>query len=197
MRLPLLDPRDLPRLAERVAQTLDEIVGLVPRASALIASGDVLLQEARRLVERIETTRLHADELVRGAAASQAGVDRVIADAEAAVRRVLALVEAVEEPLQRLQPTLARLADTTSPGEVEALVRLVDRVPALVDDLEAALPVADALRTVGPDVRELLEIASELNEVLRRVPGVGRLKKRVEQEHVVEGVVEGAARDPQ
>jgi hypothetical protein len=86
-----------------------------------------------------------------------------------------------------MQPMLERLAETTNPAEVDAVVGLVDRLPALADRVESdVLPVVETLQSVGPDLRELLDIASELNEVLGRVPGMGRIKKRVEEEHTAE-----------
>ena len=44
------------------------------------------------------------------------------------------------------------------------------------------LPVLTTLGTVAPDVHELLNVSRELNEILGKIPGVGRLKRRVEEE---------------
>jgi ABC-type transporter Mla subunit MlaD len=163
------DPRDLPRLAERAGAFVDEMVGLVPRVAALVGSAETLLGQVQGLLDRIEVTRAAADEVVTHANATRQRADHVAVATEHTVGRATALLDALEPSLTRLRPTLERFAETTDPAEVEALVALVD-----------------TLQTVGPDLRELLDIASELNEVLGRVPGMGRIKKRVEEEQAAD-----------
>ena len=36
--------------------------------------------------------------------------------------------------------------------------------------------------SVAPDLHELLDVSRELNEILGKIPGIGRLKRRVEEE---------------
>jgi hypothetical protein len=63
------------------------------------------------------------------------------------------------------------------------MVALVDHLPLLVMKLETdVIPVLDSLGTVSPDLRELLNLTVELNELLANVPGLGRIKRRIEQE---------------
>ena len=38
------------------------------------------------------------------------------------------------------------------------------------------------LGSVAPDLHELLNVSRELNEILGKIPGVGRLKRRVEED---------------
>lgn len=167
MPLPLVpDPRDLPRAVERATRFVDELVGLVPRATALLTSAEELLARAHRLVDRIEETRSAAATVVTRTDETRIRADTTVASAQEEVRRTAALLDTIGPPLVRLQPALERLAETTDPTEVDAMVALVD-----------------SLGDVGPDLKELLEIASQLNDVLGRVPGVGRLKKKVEEEH--------------
>jgi hypothetical protein len=42
---------------------------------------------------------------------------------------------------------------------------------------------------VGPDLHELLFVSRELNEMLGSLPGMGRIKKRVEEEQAEEDAV--------
>jgi hypothetical protein len=66
---------------------------------------------------------------------------------------------------------------------VDALLRLVHQRPLLVMKLETdVIPVLDSLTTVAPDLRELLNLTRELNELLANVPGLGRIMRRIEQE---------------
>jgi hypothetical protein len=39
---------------------------------------------------------------------------------------------------------------------------------------------------VAPDLHELLNVSRELNEILGKIPGIGRLKKRVEEDDDIE-----------
>ncbi|MFC7494806.1 MULTISPECIES: hypothetical protein [unclassified Nocardioides] len=172
MLIPLVpDPRELSRAAQRATQFVDDLVGLVPRAAALLASAEALVERAHHLVDRIEETRSAAATVVTRTDETRARADTVqeraaatVEDVDEAVRRATALLASLEPTLVRLQPTLERLAETTDPEEVDAIVGLVD-----------------SLGNVGPDVRELLDIASHLNDVLGRVPGMSRLRKRVEE----------------
>ncbi len=85
--------------------------------------------------------------------------------------------------MTRLQPTLETLADTTSPEEVASLVRLVDTLPELTARVETdVLPVLTTLGSVAPDVHDLLTVARELNDMLAKIPGMGRLKRRIDEE---------------
>ncbi len=165
MRLPLLDPRDLPRA----------LLGLPERVVGLLDSAEALIGRVDALLERIEGTRLGADEVIRR-------VDAVAADADPLVRRLESLLGLLEQPLVRLEPTLRTLADTTSPAEVAALVTMVDHLPELTRRLETeVLPVMATLGSVAPDIHDLLDVSRELNEMLGKLPGMGRIKKRVEE----------------
>ena len=107
----------------------------------------------------------------------------VVGTAEALLARVVPLLDALEPPLTRLRPTLEKLADTTDPDEVAALVRLVDHLPELTERIERdVLPVMTTLGTVSPDLHDLLDASRELNEMLGKLPGLGRIKRRVEEE---------------
>ena len=66
-------------------------------------------------------------------------------------------------------------------------MRLVDHLPALTDQVERdVLPVLTTLGSVAPDLHELLNVSRELNEILGKIPGIGRLKKRVEEDDDIE-----------
>ena len=190
MHLPALPgPRDLTRLAERATDFLDELVGLVPRAAALLTGAEALLAEAEALlirvgemIDRVDETRAAADAVVAGAAGSTAAAVVLVDEARAPIRRIAGLLDGLEPSLVRLQPTLERLAKTTDPDEVEAVVRLVDRLPEVTERIEGVLPVVASMQTVAPDIRRLLEIVGELDELILHLPGMGRIRRRVEEE---------------
>jgi len=146
-----------------------DVVQLFDRVTGLLAAAEQLVAEAGALVARIDQTRAAADEVV----------DRT----EATVTRADDLIGRLEPSLTRLQPTLERLAETTEPHEVDAMVALVDQLPVLAAKLETdVIPILHTLTSVAPDLHDLLDVSRELNEMLAKLPGMGRLKKRVDEE---------------
>ena len=152
MRLPTVpDPRD--------------VAALLPRL--LRAAGDVerLLSQVQALIVRIETTRTAAADVI-------ARVDETAA-------RVEELVQRFEPPLQRLLPVLERVADTVTPEQVDTLA---ETVPELAETVQSeALPMLRSMRSLAPDLHDLLEASLALNELLGQLPGMGRVKKRAEE----------------
>ncbi|MCL8026660.1 hypothetical protein [Nocardioides bruguierae] len=175
----------LPNPLDPVSQLLDllpRVVGLVPTVEGLLDRIESTRLAAEELIARIETTRRSGEDLLAGAAGQ--------------VARIEALVDSLEPRLTELGPVLDRLvpiarelADTTSPDEVAALVKLVDQLPEVADKMESeVLPVLSTLGTVAPDVHDLLGVARELNEVLEKVPGVSRAKKKIDAEQAERGI---------
>ncbi len=190
MRLPLGDPRDALALIGRGPALVEQAFALVPRALALLDSAEALLKRADALIDRIDETRLAADHLVERTGRTVSDADALIVrtagtvgSVEPTIERLQALLDSFAPSLERLQPTLARLAETTHPDEVDAMVKLIDQLPDLVERLESdILPMLVTLRTVGPDVHDLLDITRELNQMLGKLPGMGRVKRRVEEQ---------------
>jgi hypothetical protein len=175
MRLPSVPgPRDVLALVERAGEALEMALAAAPRLGKLLDDAERLLGTVDALVARIEVTRRGADDLVLRA--------------EEPVRRATALVSALEPSLTKLQPTLERLAETTDPREVDALVGLVDHLPMLVDRLERdILPILGTLTSVAPDLHDLLDVSRELNGMLAKIPGMGRIKQRVDEQQAGQG----------
>lgn len=195
MRLPVPGPRDVWQLIERGGDAVEQLLGAVPRLVSLLEDAERLVVRAARLVDDIDATRTAADEVV-------ARTDRTVTRADAVVgrsdvllglleplnERLGALLDSLEPPLTRLQPVLERLAETTAEHEVDAMVELIDHLPALAHKMEVDIvPVLDSLSTVAPDLHDLLDVSRELNEMLTKIPGMGRVKDRVEKQQEEEG----------
>ncbi len=176
MRLPVPGPRDVLGLLERGADQVETLLGLVPRLVTL-------LDRVEQVVDRIEGTLDRVDAVTGDAAAVVARVDGVVDHAETNVNRLTPLLDGMEPPLTKLQPTIERIADTTDPDEVAALVTMVDHLPELTQRLEDdILPIMGSLGTVAPDLHDLLAVSRELNDMLAKVPGLGRIKRRIDEE---------------
>ena len=162
MRLPVPGPRDVLSALERGGDQVEALLGAVPRALALLDDAERLLVRAWAASERVREVTEAANVVVVRAGG-------VVDDAGAQIGRVTHLVDELEPSLLRLQPTLETLADTTHPDEVRALVQLVDHLPELT-------------ARVAPDMHDLLTVARELNDMLAKIPGMGRIKRRVDEE---------------
>ena len=64
-----------------------------------------------------------------------------------------------------------------------ALVRLVDRLPALVDSLDqTVIPVLTSLEGVGTDVHDLVDTMQDLRHVVKGFPGSKLFRRRGAEE---------------
>ena len=48
------------------------------------------------------------------------------------------------------------------------------------------IPVMRSLGSVAPDVHDLLDLTRELNAMLAKLPGMGRIKKRVDEQQAAD-----------
>ncbi len=187
MRLPLPGPRDVVDVLERSAAAIEQLLAAVPRMLPLLDETERLLARVDALVGRIEKTRVAADEVVQRTDSVVTEAQQLLGGTAQLMGRVTPLLDGTEPSLTRLQPTLERLAETTDPREVDALVMLIDLLPSLAAKMQTdIMPVLDSLGTVAPDLRDLLDVSRELNEMLARIPGMGRVKERVDEEQEAE-----------
>lgn len=180
MRLP--GPQDLLRLIGAGLDAAERAITLVPRLVVIVDQVEDLLAQVQVVVSEIDQIALRSAEVVVRTDCVVARVERVVGRAEDLTSRALPLLDGYQPTLELLQPMIARLADTTSPDEVDAIVKLIDALPEMADKVQQdILPILDTLGTVAPDLRDLLDVSKEFNEMLAAVPGLGRVKKRIEE----------------
>lgn len=194
MRIP--GPGDVLRVAAQSFEAAQVAIGLVPRLVSMVADVEALIRRVQVLIGQIEAIPIRVNATIDRVHELQAGVDEVrrtaatlvgrtadvVEDAAALTDRVQPILATYEPILQTLQPSIARLARTTSPQEIDAVIALIDMLPAIAGKLDRdILPVLDTLATVAPDLRDLLDVSKELNELIGAVPGLGRVKKRIEE----------------
>ena len=188
MRLPVPGPRDVWQLVERSGDAVEQLLGAVPRFVSLLDDADDLLRRASGLVDGIDATRAGADNIVDRTDAVVTRADELLTSVAPLSDRLAALLDRLEPPLTKLQPTLDRLAETTAPHEVDAMVLLVDQLPVLAEKMEThVIPVLDSLSSVAPDLHDLLDVSRELNEMLSQIPGISRMKKRIDKQQELDG----------
>lgn len=72
---------------------------------------------------------------------------------------------------------MRRIADTTDPHEIDALVMLIDRLPHLADAMNDAIPLLGRIDQVGPELNQLLESVSDLNRMVGWLPKAFRRRR--------------------
>ncbi len=201
MRIP--GPGDVFRVAGSGYEAIERAIALVPRLVAMVSEVEVILARVNAVVADIETTQKRANSAVEHVETIEHGVDQildrsrglvdrtdgVVSSAATLTTRVAPLLDRFEPLLVRLEPVLVklapmldRLAETTSATEVDSVVKVVDALPKIVDKLDSdILPVLDTLATVAPDVRDLLDVSRQLNELIGSLPGLGRMKRKIEE----------------
>lgn len=189
MRLPPVPgPRDVLALVERGGDAVEQLLGAVPRLVSLLDDAEALVRRAGGLVDGIDATRSAADEVVERTDGTVRRADELLAAATRHNERLAALLGRLEPPLTLLQPTLDRLAETTDAREVDAMVELVDHLPALAHKMDVDIvPVLDSLSSVAPDLHDLLDVSRELNQMLGQIPGLSRMKARIDKQQEADG----------
>jgi hypothetical protein len=151
-------------VAGKGVESIERALSLVPRLADLVTDAELLVARIGAVADRAEL---------------------VVDEVAAVTARLTPLLQDFEPPLARLQPILTSIADTTDPDEVDAVVTMVNLLPSVVDKFQADIvPVLDTLGTVAPDLRDLLDVSKELNELIGAIPGVGRVKRRIDEEEI-------------
>ncbi|MDO5697517.1 MAG: hypothetical protein Q4G51_06040 [Dermatophilus congolensis] len=145
-------------LIGRASTLMDDAERLVMRANAALASAERQLAECER-------------QLIRSGA--------MLDEADAMIAPLRPVVEAATPAFARAIPIVTTVVNSIEPDEVDAVVRTVNHLPALVDTVETqVIPNLAKLEQVGPDVHEILENVSDLSTALMGMPGMGWMQKR-------------------
>jgi len=188
MRLPVPGNRDVLAVLERGAGSVEQLLAAVPKMLGLLDDAGRLLLRANTLIDDIDRTRASADLVVARTDGVVDRADVLLGSVDPLTDRLRELLDNLEPSLTKLQPTLERLAETTAPHEVDALVKLIDQLPRLADKLETdIMPILDTMNSVAPDLRDLLEVSKELNSMLAQVPGLSRMKAKIDKRQAGNG----------
>jgi ABC-type transporter Mla subunit MlaD len=176
-------PRELLQLVDRGRQTLDRVLALAPRAVALLDQAEALIARVDALVSSIESTDRQARAVVTNAQKTVAAADRAVRQATALTDQLAPILTAGAPALTRLTPVLNRVAESVTTQDAAAIAQLVNDLPEIVSKLNRdILPVLDTLGTIAPDLREVLDVSKDVSEMLGAVPGLGRIKRRLEND---------------
>ena len=179
----------LPGLVTRPAATVLEataalaalprrVVEMVVEVEQTLAAVNAATERADALIDRIDAIASRAEGAVHAAYETAAAAAAAVEQASSITATAAPLLASYSEPLRRLEPTVRRLAETTDEHEVDALVKLIDRLPRLVNTMDdGVMPLLDRLDQSGPDLNQLLDSVSDLNRMAGRLPKVFRRRR--------------------
>jgi ABC-type transporter Mla subunit MlaD len=174
-------------VAGRSVELVERALSLLPRVADAVTGVEALLLRVNDLITNIELTREEAQAVVDRVAVVAEGAEMVVEQAAAVTAQVSPLLDQFHPTLQSLHPILDRITTTTEADEVAAVVEMVNLTPDLIVKLQTdIIPVLDTLGTVAPDVRDLLDVSKELNSMLAGLPGLGRIKRKVDDQQAAQ-----------
>ena len=135
------------RLVERIEVLVDEIAGIAARADLVASKADTVATE----------------------------IGEVSALAETQVQRLQALLDACAPALLHLQPVLDQAGVVLAPRHSEAVARLLDLTPEVIDLISPALT---NLGDLTPELHALAERFEAMGQIVEGIPGSKRLKRR-------------------
>jgi hypothetical protein len=178
LRLPAMLGRPVAAVAHTTAALVTlpgRVVGLVTLAEQTLTAMHAAAARTDALLDRVEVVTRTAEGVVPAASRAVTAAAGAVEQAGALTVRATSLLEGYSEPLRRLEPMVRRLAETTQPGEVDALVTLLGRLPQLADAVDhGVIPLLGHLGQVGPDMNQLLDHVSQLSHMASRLPKVFR-----------------------
>lgn len=170
----------------QLVELLRELNALVVEARAFVTESRLTAQQAAQLVAEVEVTRRQAQEVADNAHRTQAAAAGAVLEVQDLVGDVRALLRRFEPALRKLAPVADAIAEEVTVEDAQALTSMIHSAPELVDKLSNdVVPVLDSLDTVGSDLREVMDTTQQLDEMLGAVPGMGRVKKRIEKQQTL------------
>lgn len=183
MRLPLTPPQHLHDLAADGIGAGRRTLAMLPRVTTLLDTAEQLLDRIGALVLRIEGTEAAAQHTVAEILETQRRARTLLDHHGATVTRIVATLDDYLPTLHALRPTIQRLGETFEPADADALAASIRAFPEITKQLQdQIIPMLETLKPVAPELHELLATSRALNEIIGVVPGLGRAKRRAEEE---------------
>jgi ABC-type transporter Mla subunit MlaD len=151
------------------------VVTMVIEVEQTLAAVNAATTRTDELIDRITGIAAKAEGAVHAAAETVGAAAAAIEQASTITATAAPLLASYSEPLRRLEPAVRRLAESADTQEVDALVKLIDRLPRLANAMDdGVMPLLDRLDQSGPDLNQLLDSVSDLNRMAGRIPKVFR-----------------------
>lgn len=168
-------------LAE-VQRLAGQIWRLVGRTNLLLGRISLLLDSVETLVAAAALTRDEAQAVIDRTGRLSDAAEAPVALATEETQRVKRLLDEYEQQLRGLAPLLRQAALDLSPQHLHAVGQLHDRIPVFLDLVEPALR---NLANLAPELEEVTERMDSVGEIVEGLPGAGMLRRRskAKEEH--------------
>ena len=168
--------------ATRGPESLLRLADVAPRVVALLDTAERAMARVVVLLARLEQDEERIQQVVSSVAGSERAARRVIDAVAATEQRVDDLVESYAPALRSMSDTVDYASTRFGPQQVDELVAYLGFLPMLRTIDREVVPMMQTLTSVAPDLTELLAVSRALNELMGSLPGLGRAKKRVDEE---------------
>ncbi len=147
----------------------------------IVSRLDGLLDRIDRAVDRVNETEAHAAAVVVGIDDLQRRAERLVDDNEPSVLAVGRTLQAWLPVLDKLRSALEPIVNSWQSADSRSVLVAVRNSSRLSDEFEReALPVLASLRSISPDLEQLVALSRGLNELIGTLPGLGKVKRRVD-----------------
>lgn len=172
-------------LPARVATLLSAVELLLARVTQLVDAAAGVVDDAAATVDRVSPVVATAETTVSEASVVALRAGNVVTNAGTASAQAQQLLDAYRDSALRFAPEAGQLLDSISAREVQALIKLVDVLPTLVEALQRdVIPILSTMDQVGPDVTALLDVFRDVREGVVGIPGFNFFRKR--GEHLID-----------
>ena len=187
MRVPA---NPLSRAADVAAQGPDlarRMTALLPRAVGLLDSAERIITRVEALLDRLEGCEVRVEAVIGQVASTERAARRVVDETAALEDRAQRLFDGYEPVVDGWLRTAAHASERIGPDQVDAMVAYLEFLPMLQTIDRDVVPMMSTLQSVAPDLTELLAVSRGLNELMGSVPGLGRAKRRVDEQLANDG----------
>ena len=168
--------------ASRGPESFMRLASLLPRITTLLDSAELLLTRVDALITRLELCETRVQTVIENVSSSERAAREVITAAAQIEQRARSLLDSSEPAVTKALKTVSYAGDRFGSDQVDAVVAYLDFLPLLQALDREVVPMIGTMQTVAPDLTELLAVSRALNELMGSLPGLGRAKKRIDED---------------
>lgn len=175
-------------LIRRIDTVVTDATEIVEGASEAVARATQVIASTIGVVEEASDAVTRATEIIDSTGGVVQDATVVAADARGVVESAGRSSDAAAELLDMYKPLAvgaaplaSQFVEEFSPAELQAAIRLIDRLPEITERVDAVLPIMATLDTVAPEIHELLLVAKDVRQAIVGMPGFNFLRRRGEE----------------
>lgn len=161
-------------------QAVQDVADAIEQARLAVVRVVALLDAAEVIAVDIATTATRAAAVATLANAVAMDSAAAVVRVEAQLCRTERILDAYVPVLMDLEPVLSQASKRLEPSHVEAVIRLLDLTPEVIDLIAPAL---HGMGNLTPELDQLAERFESIGQIVEGIPGAGILKRRGSEQH--------------